>query len=287
MTYDRTAETVGNITHLEHVNLLQPDQQLATQFYISGLGLTRDPYMMTGVDNMWVNAGETQFHLPTGKPQHFRGAIVLVLPNRRALLERLGRQAGPLRATSFAFTEQADCVEVRCPWGNRMRCHEPDPARFGALKLGIAQLEVVVPPGTAEGIARFYREIFGANASIVAGTGGRPTARVQVGAWQHLMFTESAEASAPYDGHHIQIYIADFSGPYRRLLERGLVAEESSEYQYRFVDIVDVDTAQPLFSLEHEVRSMTHPLFRRPMLSRNPEQNNRNYRRGRDAFVPE
>jgi len=225
--------------------------------------------MMTGVDNMWVNAGETQFHLPTGKPQHFRGTIVLVMPNRRALLERLGRQAGPLRATSFAFTEQAGCVEVRCPWGNRMRCHEPDPARFGALKLGIAQLEIDVPPKTAEGIARFYREIFAANASIVAGTG------------------ESAEASSPYDGHHIQIYIADFSGPYRRLLERGLVAEESSEYQYRFVDIVDVDTAQPLFSLEHEVRSMTHPLFRRPMLNRNPEQNNRNYRRGRDAFVPE
>ena len=39
----------GNIVSLEHVNLKQPDQRLATVFYVSGLGLTRDPYMMTGV----------------------------------------------------------------------------------------------------------------------------------------------------------------------------------------------------------------------------------------------
>ena len=32
-----------------------------------GLGLTRDPYLMTGVGNMWINVGRSQFHLPTGK----------------------------------------------------------------------------------------------------------------------------------------------------------------------------------------------------------------------------
>ena len=41
--YDRSAEDLGNIVGLEHVNLLVPDQGLATLFYISGLGLTRDP----------------------------------------------------------------------------------------------------------------------------------------------------------------------------------------------------------------------------------------------------
>jgi catechol-2,3-dioxygenase len=51
---DRSAEDIGNIVHLEHINLTVPDQLLATRFYISALGLTRDPYLMTGVDNMWV-----------------------------------------------------------------------------------------------------------------------------------------------------------------------------------------------------------------------------------------
>ena len=67
--YDRTTQTVGNIVHLEHVNVRQPNQQLATIFYVSALGLTRDPYMMVGVDNMWVNIGRSQMHLPTGEPQ--------------------------------------------------------------------------------------------------------------------------------------------------------------------------------------------------------------------------
>ena len=70
--YDRSQGDLGNIVELGHVNLTVPDQRLATIFYVSGLGLTRDPYMMTGVDNMWVNAGRTQFHLPTGAPQALR-----------------------------------------------------------------------------------------------------------------------------------------------------------------------------------------------------------------------
>src|SRR5262249_403554 len=49
--YDRTAEDLGNIVALEHVNVVVPDQEKATLFYIAGLGLTRDPYMMTGPAN--------------------------------------------------------------------------------------------------------------------------------------------------------------------------------------------------------------------------------------------
>ena len=67
--YDRAAEDIGNVVTLEHVNTRVPDQQLATLFYVTGLGLTRDPYLMTGVGNMWINVGRSQFHLPTGKAQ--------------------------------------------------------------------------------------------------------------------------------------------------------------------------------------------------------------------------
>ncbi len=82
-------------------------------------------------------------------------------------------------------------------------------------------------------------------------------------------------------GHHIQVYVADFSGPHKRLLERKLITEESNQYQYRFASVAG------LFDIEHEVRSLTHPLYARPLVNRNPRQTNRNYIQGRDGFVPE
>src|SRR6516225_3950898 len=97
--YDRTVEDIGNVVALEHVNTRVPDQQLATIFYATGLGLTRDPYLMTGVGNMWMNVGRSQFHLPTGKAQVLRGHTGLVMPNRAALLRRLGGVKQALEGT--------------------------------------------------------------------------------------------------------------------------------------------------------------------------------------------
>ena len=284
-TFDRSTEDVGNIVHLEHVNLAVPDQLIATRFYISTLGLTRDPYMMTGTDNMWVNAGRTQFHLPHGPPQRFRGTITLVMPDRAGLLTRLRMGKGLLPGTEFAFDEQSGFVDVRCPWGNRLRCVAPDRDRYGEVFLGIVELEFEVPAGTAAGIAAFYRDVLAADTAI-AGEGGMPCAWVRAGDGQMLVFRETADSPPPYDGHHIQIYVSDFSRPHRLLAERGLISEESSPHQYRFVDIADPSTRAPLFRIEHEVRSLTHPLCGRPLINRNPRQNNRDYRRGGDAFQP-
>jgi hypothetical protein len=97
MSYDRTVEDVGNVVALEHVNTRVPDQQLATLFYATGLGLTRDPYLMTGVGNMWMNVGRSQFHLPTGAAQVLRGHTGLVVPDRAALLRRLSAVKEPLQ----------------------------------------------------------------------------------------------------------------------------------------------------------------------------------------------
>ena len=134
-TYDRTIEDLGNVVTLEHVNTRVPDQQLATLFYVTGLGLTRDPYLMTSVTNMWVNVGRSQFHLPTGKPQVLRGHTGLVIPNREALVRRLGAVKKPLEGTRFAFTEHNDYVEVDLPVGQphpllrARRAVRPDAAR--------------------------------------------------------------------------------------------------------------------------------------------------------------
>ena len=40
-----------------------------------------------------------------------------------------------------------------------------------------------------------------------------------------------------------------------------------------------------LFQIEHEIRSMTHPLYARPLVNRNPAQTNRNYIMGGDNWV--
>ena len=274
-TYDRTIEDIGNVVALEHVNTRIPDQQLATLFYATGLGLTRDPYLMTGVTNMWINAGRSQFHLPTGRAQVVRGHTGLVIPNREALVRRLNAVGKPLEGTHFAFSEHDDHVAATCPWGNRIRCYEPG-ARFGAMMLGIPYVELEVPPGTAEGIARFYREVLATMATAGVDAQG-PHARASVGAGQHLIFRETDAPAPAFDGHHVAVYLADFSGPYRRLRERGLVTEESDQHQYRFQDIVDPDGGRVLFTIEHEVRSMRHPLYARPLVNRNPHQTNRTY----------
>jgi catechol 2,3-dioxygenase-like lactoylglutathione lyase family enzyme len=273
---DRTAQDTGNLVALEHVNVRVPDPLLATTFYVSGLGFTRDPYLMVHTDNMWINLGQEQFHLPTGPPQIVRGTVGLVVPDLDALLLRLASVQKRLSGTEFSFTQEAGAVAVVSPWGNRLRCHAP-----GLTKLGIAYVAFQVPSGTAAGIARFYERIVGAPAVCEGGE-----ARVRVGGRQSLVFRENAADLPPYDGHHIAVYVADFSGPYGRLAERGLISEENGEFQYRFTDIVDPDGGRVLFTVEHEVRSLTHPMFRRPLVNRNPDQGVLGYVRGQDAFIP-
>ena len=281
MTYDRARQDLGNIVLLEHVNVCIPDQRLATIFYLSGLGLTRDPYLMAGVDNMWINAGRSQFHLPSRGTQVLRGHVGIVMPDLAALKRRLQKVAPLLAETRFAWEERGGAVEATCPWGNRYRCHAPAP-EFGSAELAIAYVEFDVPPGSAAGIARFYQQIMNAHAQLE--TGATPVAVISTGATQRLRFRETTRPLPEYDGHHVQVYVTDFSGPHRRLLERGLVTEESDEYQYRFRDLVDPADGRKLFTIEHEVRSLTHPLYARPLVNRNPEQSNRNYVRGHDAF---
>jgi hypothetical protein len=98
-SFDRAAEDLGNAIHLEHVNVTIPDQRLASLFYGAGLGLTRDPYLQVMDDNMWMNAGRSQFHLPTGPAQVLRGKTGIVIEVREALLKRLAAMKPKLADT--------------------------------------------------------------------------------------------------------------------------------------------------------------------------------------------
>ena len=281
-TYNRAVEDLGNIVALEHVNVTVPNQEQAALFYINGLGLTRDPYMMTGPANMWVNAGRQQFHLPTSKPQVLRGHVGVVVSDYEALPQRLTRVREVLAGTRFECHERDGYVDAVCPWGNRIRCFAPN-QRFGPMAVGIPYIEFDVPVGAAAGIARFYSEIMGAQAAPLEDAHGR-FACVTAGTGQNLFFRESDRPVPPYDQHHIQIYINDFSGPHQRLAAKGLIIQESDQHQYRFQDIVDPDNGEVLFTVEHEVRSMKHPLYLRPLVNRNPSQSIIGYAPGEDGL---
>jgi catechol-2,3-dioxygenase len=277
--YDRAAEDTGNIVDIGHVNVCITDQQVATDYYVTGLGLTRDPFLNVGARLMWINVGRSQFHLPTGEPDVVRGTTGLVVPNREELLARLASVKKFLAGTKFEFRETNDCVETVCPWGNRINLHTPDAERFGRIVLGMPYVEFDVRPGTAERIARFYREVIGTPADVT-GNGSGTKARVQAGDKQYLYFKETDAPEKAYDKHHVQIHIADFSGPYKKLGELGLISMETGQWEYRFKNIVDLDTREVLFTVEHEVRSQTHPMYARPLVNRNPAVTNRDYKPG-------
>ncbi|HLI29275.1 MAG TPA: hypothetical protein VKZ60_19580 [Chloroflexota bacterium] len=278
------SEDVGNIHFLEHVNVTQPDQALATLFYIVGMGFTRDPYLNVGLQNMWVNLGEQQFHLPTREPQVIPGHIGIVVPDLAALEARLAAVQPALAHTRFSYRVEPDHVVVTCPWGNTFRCYAPHP-RFGDMLLGMPYVEFLTRPGTAAGIARFYEQALGAPARVDSDAGG-PAARVAIGTHQWLTFRETDAPLRPYDGHHIAIYVANFSGPYAFFQARGRIMEDVTNHQFRFKDLVDPATDEVVFTLEHEVRSLHHPMYRRPLVNRDPAQAQMRYRRGRDALVP-
>ncbi len=281
-TYERKQDDVGNIIGLEHVNLAIPDQQLATAFYIAGMGFTRDPFLFPGLENMWINIGRSQCHLPSRGTQCLRGTIGIVVPDLKKLAQRLEKTAPRLSGSKFAFVAHADRVDAICPWGNRFRCHAPSP-RFGSMELGLPYVEFDVPRGSADGIMRFYQQVIGATGALEQ-RDGAAVACVDCGPEQKLLFRETDAALPEYDNHHIQIYIADFSGPHAALLQHGLITEESNAHQYRFRDIVDPASGKLLYTVEHEVRSLLNPLYARPLINRNPDQSNNAYIRGQDGF---
>ena len=278
--YDRKADDLGNVVALEHVNITIPDQAKAVVFYVLGLGLTRDPYMNVGLNNMWINVGGQQFHLPSRGVQKIPGYIGLVLSDLEALKQRLAAVKPELKGTRFKWREAEDHVAVTGPWGNQFRCHTAGP-EFGDMTIGMPYVEFWTAPGTARTIGKFYKSVLQAPVTYKG-----DSASVKVGRNQSLIFTDTEEQIPAYDGHHIAVYIANFSRAHQFLLRRELIMEESNAHQYRFRDIVDPATGEKAFELEHEVRSLYHPMLGRTMVNRNAGQTQRGYMPGKDAYYP-
>ena len=280
--FNRSEVDVGNILAMEHVNVTVPDQTLATLFYVNLLGFTRDPYMDFGPANAWINVGRQQFHLPTAEAQVLRGHIGVVVPDLQSLLVRLQKMGRRLKDTLFTFTERKYYVDITCPWGNHLRCFPP--GKFGKAQLGIPYIEFQVPADSVPGIGRFYEQVMGGPTQI---NKRKNQCEVFIGQEQFIRFKETRKPEPSYDGHHIAVYVSNFSGPHSFLRDNNLITEESDQNQYRFQTIVDPDNGIPLFDIEHEVRSLHHPMYERHLVNRNAEQGFFNYQSGRDAFTPE
>lgn len=280
--YDRSAEDVGNVQLLEHVNLTVPDQGIAALFYVTGIGFTRDPYIDFGTFNMWVNGGEQQFHLPKAAAQVLRGHIGVIVPSHADLKKRLQFISKPMQGTQFAWQEENNYLKLTCPWGNEIRVYEPT----AQMPLGIPYVDLDVPPGSCEGIARFYQQVLDCPIELAVND-NRQQVHIKMGCNQELIYSETEQPIPEYDGHHIAIYVANFSKPHQLLNEHGLITEESDQYQYRFQAVIDPDTGETLTEIEHEVRSLSHAMYRRPLVNRNPATNFFTYKKGNEIFVPQ
>ena len=273
--------SLGNVIALEHINLAVPSQELATIFYITGLGLTRDPYMSVGHQNMWVNIGYQQFHLPTRNQQKIPGTIGLTVPSLADLSIRLENIAPYLKETEFKFESRGGELLITCPWGNQIVCSDQG-VGSSLIALGIRFIKFDVPVGCSEKIGKFYSSVLQASVQPVENEDG---VSVKVGNGQVLLFKETTREMPVYDGHHIAIYLNDFNEVYSSLDKLSLITEVTSEFQYRFEDIVDVDSGDGVLKLEHEVRSIRHPMYQRDLVNRNPNQGFLEYVSSEDRFM--
>jgi catechol 2,3-dioxygenase-like lactoylglutathione lyase family enzyme len=243
------APDTGALLHFEHVNLRVPDHRAATLFFVEGLGLTRDPYRMVGVRNMWVNVGLQQFHLPIGGPTPLPGEIGLVVPDLDDVERQLGHVGRELKDSEFACTRVADALEVRTPWGHSIR--------------------VLPGGGHAEGIGAFYRDLLQCPVEMRA-INGDVTAWVTVGPHQTFRFRERPGGGTVSNTNHVAVYLTRYRTIYAALCRRGLIMEEDRDEQFRFCRIVDPRSDATLFVFEHEMRSLHHPDFLRPLVNRVP-----------------
>lgn len=157
---------------------------------------------------------------------------------------------------------------------------------------GIRYVEFCIPPQTASRIAEFYECVFdtpttvfgcdddndegGGIAIVGIGTIDETTGKSS----QCIIFreVESKDQIPPYDGHHIALYVgndqADFEQAFKNCDDAGVVwvnprfSDKATNLntakklkQFRFKNIVDLKNGRTLFTLEHEVRSITHDAF--------------------------
>jgi hypothetical protein len=301
---------LGNVVFLEHVNVNVTDKDLAGEFYFNGLGLTRDPFERVGFGTMWANCGRQQIHLPHDpEPNTLRGRVVLVFPSLDTLLESLSKVSKSLAKfkTKFSYqpfhqtSQDKDLLKINylghdlkgalvtCPWGNQYLCFQSRqwPSVLTARgSLGIPLVEFYCPLKSLPAIQHVYKDLLGAvvdKIDIADDEKQTEALAVVVGPNQKLVFIETDDPVhlRPYDGYHIQIYVANFCGSYQKLFDEKLLWNNPrfgdrsdtlelalSNFQFRFKDFRLPGTDELVYELEHEVRATIHPFYGRTLVNK-------------------
>ena len=147
---------------------------------------------------------------------------------------------------------------------------------------GIDYVEFQCPMGQAERIALFYESVLDATTSTVQDQEGSSIAIIAVGnvdemgrSEQCLLFRESSDPLPPYDGHHIALYVGESVEDFEQAFQNAQLANIvwcnprfsdqvmsleglRKEQQFRFKNIIDMETGELIMELEHEMRSIHH-----------------------------
>jgi hypothetical protein len=134
---------------------------------------------------MWVNVGRSQFHLITGMPQHLRGRVGLVVPDRASLLLRLEGCASRSRERS-STSPSAMIMSRRSARGATISCamirRRSSAASISACPMSSSTFRLAPrresPTSMVASLARRRRS-------------RAPCARVSAGMEQELVFRET------------------------------------------------------------------------------------------------
>jgi len=151
--------------------------------------------------------------------------------------------------------------------------------------LGIEYVEFCVPRSNNVilNIAQFYEFALDAAVAVVQIGTDRVAiigfGNIQDGhSSQCLLFRENDDALPTYDGHHIALYVGrdsqGFKNIFKQVEQAGIVwvnprfSDKATNLsgaikwnQFRFKDILDLQTGSTVFTLEHEVRCVDHEAF--------------------------
>ena len=259
---------IGAVTHFEHVNFSVPDQGPAMLFFCEGLGFTRDPTRMVGTRNMWINAGRQQFHMPRGEAIPFPGEVGVSVKDIKRVHRNMKRIACELKGTEFSIKEVGKTLTCTSPWGHVLRVHQAGQLS-GRMPQAISYVNFWVPVGTAKTIADFYEKMVYAPTEV-AKRGKHAMAVVTVGANQHFHFIERPDYESVDHPNHVAIYVTRYREMYRQFKAKKMLMRPDVEEQFRFEKIFNPRSGKIVFSFEHEVRSLYHPDYLKPLTNRVP-----------------
>ena len=138
---------------------------------------------------------------------------------------------------------------------------------------GIEYIEFNVPKGAAKYIAEFYQCVLNSIVTVIPSPNG-DVAIVGCGpispegrASQSIIYRETEEIIPEYDGHHIAIYVNEFEEVFKNCEQSGIVwvnprfSDKATSlsgakkwHQFRFKDVLNLETGKGVFKLEHEIR---------------------------------